>query len=233
MGPTTPEDRRWPSRAFVLGALAAILLGAVLLQVLLQPTNAATTTSTTTAVGAVSTTGTTSAPTTSSTSPIAQSTAGTTLTTAVYTHAIAEPSRVVIPAIKADALIVNAGVLDDGSMDVPPFGLAGWFHVGPAPGEPGPAVIVGHVDSKKGPDVFYRLKDLKPGDEVFVYDKSGDLAVFVVDSSETILKSELPTERIWNSTPQPVIRLITCGGKFDRSTGHYLSNTIVYGHLVR
>ena len=66
-------------------------------------------------------------------------------------------------------------------MEVPPFGLAGWFRAGPTPGASGPAVIVGHVDSKKGPDVFYRLNKLKPGDEILVYGKSGDVAVFVVD----------------------------------------------------
>jgi sortase (surface protein transpeptidase) len=117
-------------------------------------------------------------------------------------------------------------------MDVPPFGLAGWYRLGPAPGANGPAVIVAHVDTKKGPDVFYHLKDLKPGDEILVYDESGDAARFVVDSSELVLKSDLPTARIWVDSWQPLIRLITCGGKFDRSTGHYLSNTIVYGHLV-
>jgi sortase (surface protein transpeptidase) len=115
---------------------------------------------------------------------------------------------------------------------VPPFGVAGWFGVGPAPGTPGPAVVVAHVDSKKGPDVFYRLKQLVAGDEILVYDKNGDVAEFAVDSSEMTLKSELPTERIWDNTRDPVIRLITCAGKFDRASGHYLSNLIVYGHLV-
>jgi sortase (surface protein transpeptidase) len=105
--------------------------------------------------------------------------------------------------------------------------------VGPAPGAPGPAVIVGHFDTKKGPDVFYRLRNLTKGDEVLVYDTNGDVATFVVDSLELVLKAELPTERIWRNTPEPVIRLITCGGEFDRSTGHYLSNTIVYGHLAQ
>jgi sortase (surface protein transpeptidase) len=118
-------------------------------------------------------------------------------------------------------------------MEVPDVGLVGWFELGPPPGAAGPAVFVSHVswDGKKG--VFYKLKDLQPGDEVNIYDESGDHAVFQVDSSETILKTELPTERIWNDTKEPVIRLITCGGEYDRKTRHYDSNVIVYGYLVK
>lgn len=154
-------------------------------------------------------------------------------TTTIYTNPIAEPTRVVIPSIEVDATIVKVGVQDDGMMEVPDFGYAAWFSVGPAPGASGPSVIVAHVDSKKGPDVFYRLGELKPGDLVMVSDKNGDTATFAVDSSEMVLKTDLPTERIWNETQEPVIRLITCGGEFDRASGHYKSNTIVYGHLVQ
>ena len=94
-------------------------------------------------------------------------------------------------------------------------------------------MIVAHVDTKTGPDVFYHLKDLEPGDEVLVYGEDKDVATFVVDSKEQQLKKELPVDRIWNNTSEPLIRLITCGGDFDRSSGHYLSNVIVYGHLVK
>ena len=94
-------------------------------------------------------------------------------------------------------------------------------------------MILAHYDSKKGPDVFYHLKELEMGDTFFVYGKDGDVAAFIVDSKEQILKTEFPTKRIWNDTQEPVIRLITCGGDFDRSAGNYLSNVIVYGHLVR
>ena len=212
----------------MLVAMAVILAGAVLLQVLVETSDVATSAPPTEFVL------TTPSVTSTTIAPVATSipAAGSSTSTTAYTHVIANPARIVIPAIEADALIVNVGALDDGSMDLPPFGLAAWFHVGPAPGAPGPAVIIGHVDSKKGPDVFFRLHELERGDEIRVYDKSGDAATFVVDSSELTLKSELPTERIWNDTPEPVIRLITCGGEFDRSAGHYLSNTIVYGHLV-
>lgn len=152
---------------------------------------------------------------------------------ASLSHPIPDPARIVIPAIDVDALVVEVGVAKNGSMELPPFGLAAWFRVGPAPGAPGPAVIIGHVDSPKRPDVFYHLRKLRPGDAILVIDESGDAATFVVDWQETVLKTDLPTERIWAPTSEAVIRLITCGGKWDKKAGHYLSNTIVYGHLVR
>ena len=137
-----------------------------------------------------------------------------------------------IPAINVDAEIVPVGLLENGDMEVPSFGLAGWYKLGPLPGANGPAVIVAHLDTKKGPAVFYGLRELQPGDEIVVYGREGDMARFVVDTTEQQLKTELPVERIWNDTWEPVIRLITCAGDFDRSAGHYLSNMIVYGHLV-
>jgi sortase (surface protein transpeptidase) len=161
------------------------------------------------------------------------STAPSTSTTTIYTHEIPDPIRIVIPAIEVDAEVISVGLLENGDMDVPPFGLAGWYNLGPAPGAKGPAVIVAHVDTKKGPDVFYHLKELEPDDEILVYGEDGDVATFVVESKEQQLKSELPTDRIWDDTWEPVIRLITCGGEFDRHWGHYLSNVIVYGHLVK
>lgn len=169
----------------------------------------------------------------SSASTSRRTTTSSTTTTTQYTHAISEPVRVVIPAIEVDAKLIGVGLLADGSLEVPPFGLAAWYNLGPVPGAPGPSVIVAHVDSKRGKDVFYDLKELEPGDEVRIYGSDGDVAIFEVDAKEQQLKAELPVDRIWNETEEPVIRLITCGGDFDRSSGHYLSNVIVYGHLVR
>ena len=153
--------------------------------------------------------------------------------TAILTHAITEPARVVISALRVDTKVVPVGLKPDKSMEVPAVGIVGWYKLGPAPGASGPTVLVSHVSWHGQKGAFYGLKDLKPGDEVQVYDSSGDCAVFQVDSLETILKTKLPTERIWNNTDQAVIRLITCGGDYDSKTGHYLSNVIVYGHLVK
>lgn len=169
--------------------------------------------------------------TTSGTNPVATTTSTTELAAVPAKHPIQEPVQVVIPAISVKAKLIPVGLLDDGAMETPPFGLAGWYKLGPVPGATGPAVIVAHVDTKNGPDVFYRLRELKPGDKVEVHGADGDVAVFSVDSQEEVLKKDLPTERIWNQTDQAVLRLITCGGEFDAASGHYLSNTIVYAHL--
>jgi len=151
----------------------------------------------------------------------------------VYTHPLTNPIRIVIPAISTAADIIPVGVAKEGVMETPPARKAGWYKLGPAPGAPGPAVIIAHSFFNHERDVFYNLKRLQPGDEIQVYDGSGEVAVFVVDSKEEILKTELPTERIWNQTSEPVIRLVTCGGTFDPETRHFLSNVIVYGHLVQ
>lgn len=155
-----------------------------------------------------------------------------TTTTTIYAHPIPKPVRIVIPAIEVDAEIIKVGLDADGNMEVPPFGLAAWYNLGPAPGAHGPSVITAHVDSVEGPDVFFRLKELESGDEILVYGEDGDFATFAVDSQEEVPKEELPVDRIWNDTFEPLIRLITCGGEFDASTRHYVSNVIVYGHLT-
>ena len=153
--------------------------------------------------------------------------------TTVYVHPVEQPSRIVIPAISVDATIMRVGLKADGDMETPPYGKVGWFYLGPTPGASGSAVIVAHVDTTKKPDVFYQLHELRPGDEIYVWNEGGDSAVFTVDSRETVLKVDLPTERIWEGTDEALIRLITCGGEWSNAIGHYLSNVIVYGHLVR
>src|SRR5680860_443634 len=137
------------------------------------------------------------------------------------------------PAIDVNAKVVSVGLLSSGAMQVPDFGLAGWYEPGPMPGEPGPAVVAAHVDSRSGPDVFYRLRDLQKGDEIRLVGENGVVVVFAVESREQAPKSELPVNRIWNQTDEPVIRLITCGGEFDYSTRHYRDNIIVYGSFLR
>lgn len=140
----------------------------------------------------------------------------------------ARPVRVVIPAIDVDADLVGLGLNPDASMEVPDFGTAGWYTPGPIPGESGPAVIAAHVDSVSGPDVFYRLDQLRPGDEVTVVHADGTRSRFVVRRQEQEPKDRLPVERIWNDTSEAVLRLITCGGEFDEQRRSYRSNVIIY-----
>jgi LPXTG-site transpeptidase (sortase) family protein len=138
------------------------------------------------------------------------------------------PVRVTIPAIGVDAKLVPVGLKPDGSVQTPDFGLAAWYAPGPRPGDTGPAVLLAHVDSKAGgPDVFYRLHELKPGDQVTVHYHDATTTFAVTDTEQTA-KTALPTKRIWQATKRPVLRLITCGGQFDPAAHSYLDNVIVY-----
>lgn len=141
---------------------------------------------------------------------------------------VGQPARVRIPAIDVDADLVSLGLNDDGSMETPDFGLGGWYDPGPMPGDPGPAVIAAHVDSRDGPDVFFRLKELTKGDEIVVEHAAGGTTTFVVGEAEQQDKDALPVDRIWNDTDDVVLRLITCGGDFNRERRSYESNVIVY-----
>jgi sortase (surface protein transpeptidase) len=145
----------------------------------------------------------------------------------------ATPVGISIPAIGVDAPVVAVGLRPDGAMEVPGVRLAGWYRLGPRPGDPGPAVIVGHVDSRRGPAVFYRLRRLRPGARIVVRRAGGAASVFTVETVERQPKAALPVGRIWTRTGQPVLRLITCGGSFDRASGHYRDNVIVYARLSR
>jgi sortase (surface protein transpeptidase) len=145
----------------------------------------------------------------------------------------ADPVRVRIPAVGVDASVVPLEVDPNGVLPPPPTNEeAGWWRSGPEPGEAGPAVVVGHVDSRAGPAVFFRLRQLVPGDEVIVEQADGGVARFVVQRTERHAKDAFPTEAVYGDTPAPQLRLITCGGEFDRSTRHYVDNVIVFAMLV-
>lgn len=138
------------------------------------------------------------------------------------------PVTVEIPAIGVHAELVGLGLNDDGSMEVPDFGFAGWYINGPVPGAIGPAVIAAHVDSVEGPDVFHALSVLDRGDAVHVHREDGSTASFVVGEVEQHPRDNLPGDRIWAASDRPRLTLITCGGMFDRAAGHYTHNVVVY-----
>jgi sortase (surface protein transpeptidase) len=139
------------------------------------------------------------------------------------------PVRIDIPSIGVRAPVIRLGLNPDHTLQVPSdFAVTGWWADGPRPGEIGPAVIVGHVDSKTGPAVFYRLGQLRRGDAIRVRGADGRLARFTVQRLATYPKDRFPTQTVYGPTRGPVLRLITCSGQFDRSTGHYLSNTVVF-----
>jgi hypothetical protein len=140
----------------------------------------------------------------------------------------APPVRVEIPAIGVSSRLVRLGLNPDGTMEVPrDFALAVWFTGGAMPGQDGPAVISGHVDSHSGPAVFYRLRDLRRGDTVRVQQAGGDWLAFTVTGSARYAKAGFPTDAVFGPVTGPVLRLITCGGAFDRASGHYLDNLVV------
>jgi hypothetical protein len=129
--------------------------------------------------------------------------------------------------------IVDLGLAKDGSIEVPrDYSAPGWFTPGPSPGQFGPAVIAGHVDSKTGPAVFYRLGELRRGDRVMVTREDGSVASFVIDRVKQYEKDRFPTRAVYgNSTNRAELRLITCGGQYDKQVG-YLSNIVAFAHLT-
>ena len=142
------------------------------------------------------------------------------------------PLGLSIPAIGVETTLVRLGLEADRTMQVPDdFGRAGWFAEGPAPGQPGPAVIAGHVDSKTGPAVFYRLRDLHPGDQLAVTRADGSRLRFVVDAARSFPKTRFPTDAVFGPTPAAELRLVTCAGTFDRARGSYRDNLVVFARL--
>ena len=142
------------------------------------------------------------------------------------------PVQVRIDAIGASAPVDPLGLNPDGTLQIPAdYQRAGYYTGRSNPGAVGPAIIVAHVDSKTGPAVFYRLRDLQPGDEVTVTRADGSEVVFLVDRLEEHPKDAFPTDAVYGPTPGPTLRLITCSGSFDRSSGHYRDNLVAFAHL--
>lgn len=160
--------------------------------------------------------------------------ANTTTTTVAPTNPSLAPLTIRIPAIGVTSPLISLGLNPDNTLEVPAdFSVAGWYRYRPVPGEPGPAVIAGHVDSRVGPAVFYRLKELPPGAIVEVDRSDGSTAVFTVTGTEEHDKDAFPTERVYGPTAGAELRVITCGGTFDWSTRHYNDNIIVFATLAK
>ena len=148
---------------------------------------------------------------------------------------VARPVSLTIPLIGVKTNLITLGLAAGGAMQVPPptSTVAGWFTGSPRPGAVGSSIIVGHVDSKSGPGIFFRLPELKKGDDVYIKRSDGTTAEFRVTEVQEYPKDHFPTDRVYGPTPDAELRLITCGGAFDSVTGHYLSNIIVSATQVR
>jgi sortase family protein len=146
---------------------------------------------------------------------------------------VPRPTGLVIPAIGVRTKLIRLGITTSGQLQVPAnAAVAGWYTGSPRPGGTGSAVIAGHIDSVSGPGVFFRLRELRPGDLVYVQRRHGPMAVFRVTAVRKVLKSRFPTAAVYDPVPNAQLRLITCGGTFDPATGHYLSNVVVFAVLV-
>lgn len=145
------------------------------------------------------------------------------------------PLRLQVPKIGIDTQLSQVGLQADGQMEMPwDIETAAWYKYSPTPGELGPSVIVGHLDGANYANmtgVFYRLHELSPGDKIMITRTDGTVAVFKILYLKQVPQNDFPTQEIYGNINYAGIRLITCGGTFDSSTGHYNQNTVVYGAL--
>jgi len=148
----------------------------------------------------------------------------------------ARPLRLEIPRIGLDRSLLLLGLTRDGELQVPAFSQAGhpgWYRYSPTPGDVGPAVIAGHVDTTTGPAVFYNLSVLHRGDTIRVTRTDHRTAIFRVTRVHAFPKAHFPTHQVYGAIRSRGLRLITCGGPYDASHGGYQDNTIVFATLVR
>ena len=146
------------------------------------------------------------------------------------------PRTLDIPSIGVHTRVMSLGLQSDGTVEVPPLDRdapAGWYKNLSTPGEPGPAVILGHVDSARdGPAVFYRLRELRPGARLSIDRADGSTAHFVVRSVARYPKKDFPTAAVYGPRPGAELRLVTCGGSFDALRRHYRDNIVVFAAMT-
>lgn len=146
----------------------------------------------------------------------------------VVPHAAA-PVSLQIPSLGVQTELEQLALAESGELESPVDpDRAGWYADGPAPGDLGPAVIAGHVDSRDGPAVFYRLATMSEGDRIVVARADGSTVAFRVESVASYPKDQFPTTGVYGATPEPTLRLITCGGVFDRGARSYEDNVVVF-----
>jgi hypothetical protein len=145
------------------------------------------------------------------------------------------PFKIVIKKISMWVLIDPIGLRRDGRVETPPYDKsdrAFWYRNGPAPGQPGAAVILGHVDNKERIAAFFYVSKIRPGNQIEVVRDDRSVAVFTVTSVEQFAKTNFPTERVYGPTEDAELRLVTCGGKYDKRTESYVDNIVVFATLT-
>jgi Sortase domain len=143
------------------------------------------------------------------------------------------PVQIRIPAIGVDSSLVQLDARPDGTLEVPSdFNAPGWYKRGPAPGELGPAIILGHLDSYTGPAVFWRLSSLHPGDAARIRRQDGSELDFRIQRLSTFSTGAFPTNEVYGPTAGPELRLITCGGDYSLTRRQYLANVVAFASLA-
>ncbi|WP_216212352.1 class F sortase [Amycolatopsis aidingensis] len=145
-----------------------------------------------------------------------------------------KPTRISIPKLEATSSLIEVGMDENRQIEVPPIDQpmqAAWYKHAQVPGDPGPAVILGHVDGRQQPGIFYRLHELTAGDEILINLADGTELRFRTTRVQQIDKDEFPTELVYGSADEPELRLITCGGAFDEQAQSYTDNVIAYAEL--
>jgi sortase (surface protein transpeptidase) len=145
---------------------------------------------------------------------------------------LADPAIVSVPAVNISAKLQPLHLGTEGRLVAPKYGIAGWYAAGPEPGEPGAAVIAGHVDSKVGPDTFYNLRQITIGEHILVGLTDGSKLMFRVVDIKQFPVDNFPSTKVYGHTRKPELRLITCAGDYDHSAGHYKDNLVVFADLA-
>lgn len=155
---------------------------------------------------------------------------------AALTMARSTPISIAIPSIGVRSRIDALGLESDGTLEVPSgerYDDVGWYRHSPTPGAMGPAVLLGHVDSKaRGASIFHRLGEIQPGARIEVVRADRTIATFEVDRVRTYPKRAFPTATVYGDIDHAGLRLLTCGGVFDDSAGSYVDNVVVFASLV-
>lgn len=152
---------------------------------------------------------------------------------APFTMGAAAPLSITVPTANITSSLGQVALNPDGTIQVPTdFGQAAWYRLGPTPGELGPAVIVGHVDSRTGPAVFYQLSSIRPGQMIDVTRTDKSVAHFRVDAIEVYRRDQFPTKTVYGPINYAGLRLITCGGTYNKNAKAYEANVVVFATLV-
>ncbi|MDT7842941.1 class F sortase [Streptomyces justiciae] len=162
---------------------------------------------------------------------------GVELPPAVHPLGAARPQRLDIPGLGVQAPVVARGLDQDGAIDPPPYdqaGVVGWYAAGTRPGAAGTALMVGHVDTETRPAVFYKLSSVKPGETIRVIRDDGKVAEFTVDDVQVVTRDHFDAQQAYGArqSGRAELRLVTCGGTFDRASRSYTANVIVSAYLT-